>query len=164
MRTDVFVFVRACSDLSATCEFSSSKFQTLVATTSQNKGKVSCFVPETLLKEETVTFQPAATSNPPATRTYTGTRTLSSYTTRGWMEMECLQKKSEKCLSFPLQVFFHFKPFPSRVIYLTTFASFARTLGARAHKAKPGSCLVFFACDTQLPVVGDTTVLNKPKK
>lgn len=42
------VFVCACSDLSTdmniTCEFTSSKFQTLVATTSQNKGMVSCFV------------------------------------------------------------------------------------------------------------------------
>lgn len=77
--------------------------------------------------------------------------------------MECLQKKSEKPFSSRLQAFFHFKPFPSGVIYSAAFATFARTLGHTDAQSQTWKLPCFFACDTQLPVVGDTAALTNQR-
>lgn len=119
----------------------------------QGEGFLFCSS-ETLLKAETVTFQPPATYNPPATRT----RTLSSYTTGGWME--CLQTKSEKPFSFHLQVFFHFKPFFRESDLFGVFCIFC----THTRHTKPTWKLPrFFSPATQLPVVGDTAALTNQR-
>lgn len=111
------VFVCACSDLSTdmniTCEFTSSKFQTLVATTSQNKGMVSCFVlgPFERRDSHLSTAHPKKKQNiyiyPPSNTQSTCTHfTPWSHKQR----METLERKAEKLSkspsvsSFPFQM------------------------------------------------------------
>lgn len=99
------MFVCACSDLSAdmniTCKFTSSKFQTLVATTSQNKGMVSCFV---LGPFERGDSHLSTTHRPPTTPWNTHTHTEK--------RMGSLERKAEKrpkspsVSSFPFQTYF----------------------------------------------------------
>ncbi len=112
----VFVFVGACSDLSTdmniTCEFTSSKFQTLVATTSQNKGMVSCFVlgpferRDSHLSTTHVHLQPPPQSFTHShTHTHTHTRSSVSYEKDGKSEKGLKAFQSTSVSIFPFQAF-----------------------------------------------------------
>lgn len=97
--------------MNITCEFTSSKFQTLVATTSQNKGMVSCFVLGPFERRDshlsTAHRPPKKKKNPPSNTQSTCTH----FTPRSHKQkMETLERKAEKLSkspsvsSFPFQM------------------------------------------------------------
>lgn len=104
----VEMFVCACSDLSTdmniTCEFTSSKFQTLVEPTSQNKGMVSCFVLGPFERRDSHLFTTHRPPNSPPhplppqfPQTHTPSFSLQFHKKR----MESLERKAEKLSKSP---------------------------------------------------------------